>query len=81
MIHKSETPPFVGTYSISSGSGWVTGIYATERAANYAFRFCDRALYEMQQQANQNETISDRVITFEDLRAYRKAHPDTWNKN
>lgn len=56
-------------YSISSHQVWRPGVYDSERAARYAFRFDDGVLQALQDSVNPGG-----VITFEMLRdAARKA--------
>lgn len=68
MIHEKD-----GLFSISSKGAWLYGIYATERAARYAFQFSDHELLAI----NTDRGFGDdyRPITTEDLRAWRRAHP------
>jgi hypothetical protein len=69
MIHKLESSP---GYVISSRQVWLPGIYDSERAARYAFRFDDLTL------AGLNDRIchirgENRPITMDDLRDSRQA--------
>ena len=41
-----------GCFTISSGGCWLSGVYATRRAANLAFRLPDVTLSQMQFRAN-----------------------------
>ena len=62
-------------YQISSCGGWLPGVYDSERAARYAFRFTGADLQALQDAVNAR--IADpeqRVITFEMLQEYRRAH-------
>lgn len=54
-------------YVISSHDVWMPGVYSTERAAKYAFRFSDKVLYELQESVN-----PDGIITFEMLQEQRR---------
>jgi len=60
MIHKTKD----NLYVISSGCTWLNGVYKDEKAANYAFRFDDNDLKELQKEKG--------VITFEDLKQLTK---------
>lgn len=60
-----------GAFTISSGSTWVPGVFATRGAAHYAFRFTDETLTMLQKQANDRAGGKGGVITIEDLRAAR----------
>lgn len=62
MIERLDS----GAYVIGSGGRWLPGIYADERAARYAFRFADEVLVRVRDE-------QDRPVTFEDLRAARRA--------
>lgn len=62
MIRK--TPD--GLYVISSHMVWRPGVYDSERAARYAFRFNDSDLQSLQQSVNPGG-----VITFEMLKGLR----------
>lgn len=66
MIHKLDGQP---GYVISSRRCWLPGVYATERAARYAFRFPNALL----------EALTDlgRPITSDDLKA-TKREPHTF---
>lgn len=67
MIHK------VGDeYVISSYGTWLPGAYDTERTAQYAFKFSDAELSELQSTVNERP-VAERVITFEMLQAKRAA--------
>lgn len=60
-------------YQISSHEVWRPGIYDSERAARYAFRFHDEDLDALQKRVNAaNADPDDRVITFEMLRDLRR---------
>ena len=62
-----------GTYVIGSGGVWLPGIYESERAARYAFRFPDDQLRKLQDKINEKEPIEDkRVIAFAMLQELRK---------
>lgn len=67
MIHESD-----GTFTISSHGMWLPGIYASKRAARYAFRFSSLALNELQDRINHSDR-GNRVITMDDLRELRRA--------
>lgn len=59
------------SFSISSRGSWLPGAYATERAANYAFRFPDAQLITLRDRiCNSGER---RPITWEDLKTYRRS--------
>jgi hypothetical protein len=67
VIHKLESSP---GYVISSRQVWLPGIYDSERAARYAFRFDDPTLAAL------NDRIchikgENRLITMDDLRGAR----------
>jgi hypothetical protein len=69
MIRLTED----GCFVISAYNCWRPGVYATERAARYAFRFDDRDLQKLQNELNMNnKRVEDRVITFEMLQKLRK---------
>lgn len=55
-----------GTYAISSRHVWRPGIYESERAARYAYRFSDEELQALQDSVNPGG-----VITFAMLRGMR----------
>lgn len=60
-VHKSGE-----CFVISSCKVWRPGCYENERTANYAFRFSDGALTELQDNINPGG-----IITFEMLRGLR----------
>ena len=68
MIHELDG----GTFVISSRHQWLPGRYESKRAANYAFRFTDSVLWELQQQKNIDNGGTDGLIRFEDLQAIAK---------
>lgn len=59
-------------YVISSRSMWLPGVYETERAARYAFRFPVAALQQLTERICWQDG-EDRAITWADLRAAREA--------
>lgn len=62
-LHYSKTEK---TWTISSqGFGWLPGIYDSERAAKYAFRFSYECLERL-------EKVNHALITFEMLQEERK---------
>jgi len=66
-IHRIDADGEV-SYVISSRSVWLPGVYASERAARYAFRFSNATLQALQDSVNPGG-----VITFEMLQAaYRE---------
>jgi hypothetical protein len=67
MIHETDD----GRYVISTHGCWLPGNYADKRAANYAFRFDDKQLWELQERINYLDTGEGRPITFEDLQKLR----------
>jgi hypothetical protein len=61
-----------GTFVISSRGCWLPGVYATERAGRYAFRFTDEQLSGLTERICAGE---GRAITSDDLRlAFRPTH-------
>lgn len=62
MIQKTDN----GLYVISSRQVWKPGVYATEGAARYAFRFDDEILQSIQ------DKIGNQPITIE------RAKEDKW---
>lgn len=62
MIYAVEDGEFV----ISSYQVWRPGVYESRRAANYAFRFDDRVLQQLQ------DNVKPAAITFEQLQRARK---------
>ncbi len=66
MIHEVD-----GEYVISSGRVWLPGVYATERAARYAFRFSYEDLVRVNASRGTGDTY--RPITTEALRELRYA--------
>ncbi len=54
-------------FCISSHQCWLPGTYESERAANYAFRFPDEVLTELQESVNPGG-----IITFEMLQQKRR---------
>ena len=63
-IHKTD----YGDYVIASYRVWRPGVYDTERAAKYAFRFSDEVLERLQ-----DEVGRENKITFEILQAEARA--------
>lgn len=63
MIHELEND-----FVVSSNGMWIAGVYATKRAAHYAFRFDNYQLQKLQDEKNK----TTKVITFEDLQKLRK---------
>ena len=61
-----------GGYVISSHRVWRPGVYESERAARYAFRFSDDELKSLQNEANENSDISERRITLERLQQHHR---------
>jgi hypothetical protein len=59
-------------FTISSHNVWLPGVYDSEGAARYAFRFRDEDLDALQEQANAAAGGTGGVITFEMLRQTRK---------
>ena len=57
-------------YQISSHQVWRPGVYDSERAARYAFRFTDEAL-----DALQDRIGPDGVVSFEMLQGLRHQEP------
>jgi hypothetical protein len=53
-------------YVISSHHSWLEGVYASRRAANYAFRFTDDEISEIWKRHCPD------ALTFEQLREFRK---------
>ena len=68
MIHQGTD----GTFLISSRGCWLPGIYDSERAARYAFRFGDAALQGLSERICRIDGES-RAITMDDLREARVA--------
>jgi hypothetical protein len=68
MIYPSSSG---NGYLISSRGMWLPGVYESERAARYAFRFPDAVLQELTERI----CHAGRVITFADLRAEREGSP------
>lgn len=66
MIHGDDQDGYV----ISSRGGWLPGVYATARAARWAFRFDDATLVRLRDAVCVRE---HRRITSDDLRTARKA--------
>jgi hypothetical protein len=66
MIHPDDD----GTFTISSHAMWLPGIYDSERAARYAFRFSNETLQQLSDRicAVHGE---NRAITTDDLKAAR----------
>ena len=60
-IHKVDDGYVISAYRI-----WRPGLYDTERAANYAFRFKDEELADLQ------ASIGIDAITFDMLKGYKK---------
>ena len=54
-----------GEWVASSKGSWIPGVYASERAAKYAYRFPNEQLQELTDKLK-------RPITFEDLQSLRK---------
>jgi hypothetical protein len=71
-IYNPDDDGFV----ISSHGVWMPGVYATRRAANYAFRFTDETLNKLQARANAER----RFISFEDLQAARSEDTELKSK-
>ena len=69
MIRKLESPP---GYVISSHQMWLPGVYGSERAARYAFRFDNLTLTRLSDRICA-VTGENRLITMEDLREARVA--------
>lgn len=63
--------PVDGGYVISSRGAWLPGVYATERAARYAFRFSNEELADLYR------TRGHRPTTTEALRELRYATTPT----
>lgn len=62
-----------GHYVISSDQVAIPGVYASTRAAIYAYRFGDTDLQVLQDEINGRESdFEKRVITFENLQDLRK---------
>ena len=59
-------------FVISSHQVWMPGAYDTERTARYAFRFKDRELQQLQDEANKRNGGFDGVITMDDLKKLKK---------
>ena len=55
--------PIEGGFIASSGGAWIAGVFETEKAAKYAFRFSNKELQKLQDEKNK----TTQVITFEDL--------------
>jgi hypothetical protein len=68
MIHPTRSGD---GYVISSRGMWLPGVYETERAARYAFRFPDEVLQDLSERICRD----GRVITSADLRAAREGAP------
>lgn len=68
MIHKTDD----GSYVISSGQVWVSGVFEDARTANYAFRFKNAELEKLQEKKNE----TTHTITFKDLQELRKNNKD-----
>ncbi len=66
VIYQTDPDRFV----ISSGGMWLPGVYATERAARYAFQFTDVELLELNATRSVGGTYQP--ITTESLRAWRR---------
>lgn len=64
MIHKLKD----GTFVISSGGTWLSGIYDCETTATFALDFSDSDLNKLQEE--KNKTTS--VITMLDLAKIKK---------
>jgi hypothetical protein len=58
--------PVDGGFVISSGHTWLPGLYESERAARYAFKFPDETLSSLRNSKNVKEGAT---ITFNDLQA------------
>lgn len=54
-----------GQFVISSGGTWLSGVFATRKAANLAFRIPDLTLAQMQARANAH---GGGVITEDEVR-------------
>ena len=74
MIYKTPN----GNYVASSNQVWKAGIYDSERAARYCFRFPDSELKALQERKLKERsrlpeiTTPVAVITFEDLQELRR---------
>lgn len=68
MIHPGKD----GTFQISSHDMWLPGIYASEQAARYAFRFGSSDLSQLSERVCSFHR-EDRAITMDDLRELRSA--------
>ncbi len=67
-LHPIKTKTGEIQYIISSNQTSIPGIYDSERAAKYAFRFQNVELKKLQDKVNSHEPDYDnRVITFEML--------------
>lgn len=66
MIHRTDR----GDYVISSHQVCMPGAYESERAARYAFRFCDDRLHQAMAKALIARGLWASV-TFEELRALK----------
>lgn len=66
MIYQTGPDSFV----ISSGGMWLPGVYATERAARWAFQFTDEELLELN--STRGIGAGYQPITTESLRAWRR---------
>jgi hypothetical protein len=60
---------------ISACEVWRPGVYESERAARYAFRFTDGELTAAQAEANARHGGPGGVITFEQLQAMKRGRP------
>ncbi len=67
MIYQSNDE---GGFSISSRRVWMPGLYATRKAAMYAFQFDEVTLARLSKEICSVRT-GNRLITTEDLRAAR----------
>lgn len=76
MIYEVERDGEI-TYSVSSHSCWLPGVYKTRRAAKYAPQFADMVLQAMQDALNSwyGSESDKNVITFEMLQFVRKNFP------
>lgn len=59
-------------FAISAYQAWCPGVYETESAANYAFRFDDDDLSALQDRKDREAGGTGGVITTEDLRELRR---------
>jgi hypothetical protein len=62
-----------GMWVIGSGGTWLPGVYESERAARYAFRFPDERLRALRDEVNEREPDCEkRIVTFAMLQELRK---------